>query len=62
MEEDETRRQLKDIYDESPIGIELYDIHGNLLHVNPACLEIFGVSDVAQVEGFKLFEDPQCDR
>ncbi|GAJ24684.1 unnamed protein product, partial [marine sediment metagenome] len=26
--------------------------------VNRACLDIFGVSNVAEVQGFKLFEDP----
>ena len=46
------------IYDQSPIGIELYDSKGNLIDANPKCLEIFGIRDVAAVRGFKLFEDP----
>jgi len=50
--------RFKSIFDESPIGIELYDADGRLMDANLACLRIFGVADVAQVKGFKLFEDP----
>ena len=48
----------KEIYLSSPIGIELFDEKGLLLHANPACLSIFGVSSVDDVLGFKLFDDP----
>ncbi|MFQ6099969.1 MAG: GAF domain-containing protein [Anaerolineae bacterium] len=54
----EREEKFRGIYEESPIGIELYDSDGQLLHLNQACLDIFGVSDVAVVRGFKLFEDP----
>jgi len=54
----ESEERFKGIYETSPIGIELYDVHGDLILANPACLEIFGVSTVAEVKGFKLFEDP----
>jgi diguanylate cyclase (GGDEF)-like protein/PAS domain S-box-containing protein len=46
------------IYEASPIGIELYDDKGELFDANQACLDIFGVSDVNHIRGFKLFEDP----
>jgi len=49
---------FRNIYEESPIGIELYDCDGRLLTANRACLDIFGVSNIAEVQGFKLFEDP----
>ena len=49
---------FKSIFDESPVGIELYDADGLLMDANPACLRMFGVSNLAQVKGFKLFEDP----
>lgn len=49
---------FRSIFDESPIGIELYDAGGTLVDVNRACLEIFGVRDVEAVRGFNLFEDP----
>ena len=54
-----TARDLfRSVFSESPIGIELYDGEGRLLDANPACLEIFGVSSVDDVRGFRLFEDP----
>ncbi|TAK36867.1 MAG: PAS domain S-box protein [Chloroflexota bacterium] len=46
------------IYEESPIGIEIYDANGHLLDANRACLEVFGVANAADVRGFELFEDP----
>jgi len=49
---------FRNIYEESPIGIELYDCDGILLTTNGACLDIFGALNVAEVQGFKLFEDP----
>ena len=53
----ESEERFKAIYEESPIGIELYDSDGKLLMANKACLDIFGVSE-AGVKGFRLFEDP----
>ncbi len=49
--------QYKNIFDASPIGIELFDTQGQLLEANPACLKIFGVSDVADLAGFQMFND-----
>ncbi len=54
----ESEEKFRGIYEESPIGIELYDREGRLLDANRACLEIFGISDAKAVKGFKLFEDP----
>jgi len=54
----ESKEIFKNIYAESPIGIELYDSNGQFFHANKACLDMFGVSDVAEVKGLKLFEDP----
>ena len=46
------------IFENSPIGIELYDTEGQLVLANKACLEIFGIASPDDVKGFKLFEDP----
>jgi PAS domain S-box-containing protein len=54
----EGEERFREIYVDSPIGIELYDANGELVDANAACLELFGISDVAAIEGFKLFEDP----
>ncbi|WP_045222209.1 PAS domain S-box protein [Desulfonatronum thioautotrophicum] len=48
----------RSIYTRSPIAIELYDSSGRLLEVNPVCLELFGVQDVQELQGFDLFTDP----
>jgi len=53
-----SEERYRSIYDQSPIAIEVYDSHGSLVHVNPACLDLFGVEDVEAVRGFDLFEDP----
>ena len=53
-----SEERFRDIFQESPIGIEIYDSQGILIAANKACLEIFGVSDVNEVMRFKLFQDP----
>jgi PAS domain S-box-containing protein len=50
--------KFRSIFEKSPIGIELYDREGRLLDTNGVCLEIFGVSDLSAIQGFRLFEDP----
>jgi len=54
----QAEERFRNLFEQSPIAIEVYDPVGQLLEVNKACLEIFGVSDVAEVKGFKLFDDP----
>jgi PAS domain S-box-containing protein len=53
---------FRSIFEESPIGIEIYDAQGRLLDANPACLNIFGVSSVDDVRGFRLFDDPNLPK
>ncbi|GAJ01659.1 unnamed protein product, partial [marine sediment metagenome] len=36
-----SEERFRNIYEESPVGIELYDCDGRLLTVNRACLDIF---------------------
>jgi PAS domain S-box-containing protein len=50
------------VFAESPIAIELYNAKGDLLDVNKACLDMFGVSKVDEVRGLKLFDDPNLSR
>ncbi|MCK5266095.1 MAG: PAS domain S-box protein, partial [Candidatus Thorarchaeota archaeon] len=55
---EESSEMMKRIFDESQIGIELFDKEGILITANKATLDIFGVSDVKQIIGFSLFDDP----
>ena len=50
--------RFRNMYEQSPIGIEIYDRDGKLIDANPASLDIFGVLSVDDVRGFRLFEDP----
>ena len=50
--------KYNDIFEQSPLGIEFYDSNGELLIVNDACINIFGVIDRKEIFKFKLFEDP----
>jgi len=56
LEENEER--FRTIYEQSPIGIEIYTAGGRLAHVNKACLNIFGITDVSEIMGFDLMKDP----
>lgn len=54
----ESRRMYMAIFDQSPIAIELYDAGGVLNMVNRACLDMFGIADSKEIQGFNLFDDP----
>ncbi|MBF0208400.1 MAG: PAS domain S-box protein [Oligoflexia bacterium] len=49
---------FKNIFEQSPVGKEIYDKQGILQIVNNACLNIFGVSHVDEIKKFNLFNDP----
>ena len=51
-------QRMRAIFDQSSIGIEIYDSNGQIIDTNPACLELFGVSKLEDILGFRLFEDP----
>ncbi len=53
---------FKAIYDDSPIGIEIYDSVGKLIDLNQSCMELFGVSNREDVKGFDLLNDPNIPR
>ena len=51
----ESEEKFRRIFEESPIGIELYDSRGILIDANPACVEIFGLESVKEILGVSLF-------
>lgn len=58
----ESDERFKAVYEQSPIGIEIYDRDGRLLHVNRSCQAIFGITDNSKVKGFRLFDDPNISK
>jgi two-component system sensor histidine kinase/response regulator len=50
--------QFRSIFQESPIGIELYDSRGNLIEANVASLEIFGIQNKEPRKRVNLFQNP----
>lgn len=58
----EVEDQFKNIYENSPIAIELFNQDGVLIDINPACSRLFGVHLPDSVRGFYLFDDPQIPK
>jgi PAS domain S-box-containing protein len=46
------------IFKHAPVGIEIYDHTGLLIDANRKCLLIFGITDIASIKAFNLFNDP----
>jgi PAS domain S-box-containing protein len=53
-----SEEKFRRIFEESPIGIELYDSGGRMIDANRSCLDIFGIDRVSDLQGFKLSENP----
>lgn len=49
---------LQTIYDNLPVGIELYDSEGNLIEVNSIDMKIMGVKDKNDMLGMNIFSNP----
>ena len=49
---------FRDIFNNIPVGLELYNKEGVLLDCNNRNLEIFGVTDKNRIIGLSLFESP----
>lgn len=49
-----SEERYRSIYDQSPIGIILYDEEGALLSLNRAALDMFGISGFDEVKGIHL--------
>jgi PAS domain S-box-containing protein len=54
----QSEEQFRNIFENSPIGIELFDAKGVFIIGNKACLEILGVTDINKMKGFQLFDNP----
>lgn len=54
----QSEERFKTIYEESPIGIGLYDKEGLLVSGNRAAMKIFGVTQPGSLKGNSFFNDP----
>ncbi|MFQ5953181.1 MAG: PAS domain S-box protein, partial [Candidatus Omnitrophota bacterium] len=55
----ESIRHLRDIFEQSPIGIGLHDDKGELLIVNGSYLKIFGLNSFGDIKHQNLFKMPE---
>ncbi|MFW9982704.1 MAG: PAS domain S-box protein, partial [Candidatus Thorarchaeota archaeon] len=55
---EENTEMMRRIFEESQVGIEIFDENGFLVSINQAALDIFGLSDREYAIGFSLFDDP----
>lgn len=56
--QDEENLNYLDVFRLSPQSIERYDPSGNLLDVNQACLNLFGLKNTEALQGLNLFSNP----
>ncbi|MCX7920575.1 MAG: diguanylate cyclase [Clostridia bacterium] len=52
----ESEERFRSIFEQSPIGISIYNAEGGMLHQNKACADIFGVSQEQVVNNFNFFK------
>ncbi|MHA1633178.1 MAG: PAS domain-containing sensor histidine kinase [Candidatus Thorarchaeota archaeon] len=55
---EESAELMKSIFEESQIGIEIFDKDGILITANKAALKIAGLLNLKNLIGFSLFDDP----
>lgn len=55
---EKSESQLRNIYKNLPVGIELYDKDGTMIDINDKELEIFGLTSKEDALGINLFENP----
>ena len=51
-----SEEKFKTIFDQSPIGIELYSADGLQTNTNKASMQIFGIQNASEIQEFNLFD------
>jgi PAS domain S-box-containing protein len=54
----ESEDRFRATFYESPIGINIFDSEGALIHANRTLLDLFGIQNEDAVKGLNIFEDP----
>ncbi|MCK5238243.1 MAG: PAS domain S-box protein, partial [Candidatus Thorarchaeota archaeon] len=52
-----SEEEFRRIFEDSPVAIDVFDSNGDILDVNKASLEMFGISSIDALKGFNLFDD-----
>ncbi|MFX1483023.1 MAG: PAS domain S-box protein [Promethearchaeota archaeon] len=55
---EENTEMMRRIFEQSQVGIEIFDKEGILISANQAALNIGGISSIDDLLGFSLFDDP----
>ena len=55
---DRNEKMLRNIYDNIPVGVELYDRNGRMIDINNKDMEIFGVQKKEDVLDINFFDNP----
>lgn len=58
----EREELFRGIFQDSPVGIEIFDQHGKLKVINQALIDILGLLDPKEIIGFDLFTDPNINK
>ena len=53
----ESMRRFRDLFEQSPIGVGIHNAEGELLIVNKAYLDVFGLESFGKIKDESLFED-----
>ncbi|MFC1592223.1 PAS domain S-box protein [Thermodesulfobacteriota bacterium] len=56
----ESEERLRSIYENSPIGIALFNFDFKLVSINKSCLEMFGIDDSREVLGVGFFDGSEA--
>lgn len=54
----ESEERFKNIFEQSPLAIQIYDKHGKLININKETLNLFGLKNKEQILGYDLWQDP----
>jgi len=57
----ESEEKFRTFFNESPIGLELYDAEGKQTSANKASLNMFGIENVADILNFNIFDGTSLD-
>jgi len=57
----ESEEKFRKMFNESPIGIELYEADGMQLTANKSSLKMFGIPDESEINGFNIFDGNSLD-